>query len=193
MYRSLYKFQEVSSDDVLQSVAYCGLSLRNFENTKFSDDYHIVKPAVKNNGYSLIYASYRLRYDRELFEISLNNYYYCPCGKFVKKRYKELIIHYLSIDGMMLKNVSDHHKGDIEIVFSAVKNEPNALEYASSSWKKKSKLNKIRFIYETAVKKDGLSLKHTSKFAQDDINIVMIALSQNASCLQRFGIQTPNM
>jgi hypothetical protein len=96
---------------VLEAVKNNGFSL-TYASKGLKNNYEIVIEAVKNYGMSLVYASHELQ----------NNY--------------EIVLEAVKNNGLSLKYASHVLKNNYEIVLEAVKNNQSSLGYVSKNFKK---------------------------------------------------------
>ncbi|VHO04274.1 DUF4116 domain-containing protein [Candidatus Rhabdochlamydia sp. T3358] len=120
-------------------------------------------PSLKNRFISLIKAS-GLALRALLLCLPLIN-------KIPKLPSKEAVLGAVSKDGMLLEYVPAHLKEDIEIVNAAIKNNPEALSFASKQ------------VVLTVVGENGMLLQYVPEDLKEDIEIVNAAIKNNPEAL----------
>jgi hypothetical protein len=149
------------------------LKKRNFlevhKMMKWSDK-EMVLEAVKQNGYSLKYASKELKNDKEVVLEAVKQYSYSlQYASKELKNDKEVVLEAVKKNGYSLEYASKELQNNKEVVLEAVKKNCDSLQYASEELK-----NDKEVVLE-AVKKNGNSLKYASKELKNDKEVVWIS------------------
>jgi hypothetical protein len=108
------------------------------------------------------------------FEIVANNFPRNWSKKSKLKKEKIELLEKLSSDGLLLRELSDEQKRDHEIVLTAIKNNPKAMEFASLEI-----LDDKEFILEAI--KHGFSFEFVSKDLRNDKEFVLDAIKKGNS------------
>lgn len=182
------------SEDLLKDKEIAKLAIENDKFTEnrefialkyfldFQNDRDFVKFAIQQNANSFIYASNKLKQDKEITKLAI------------------------SFDGMLLKEAT-YFQDDLEIVTLAVSNNGLALQYASKKLKGNKELilnavyqngNALEFCIDfqddfdvvlVAVQSNGESLKFASEKLRKTYKLIASAINENGSYLNEIPLQ----
>jgi len=188
--------------DMLELLKH-GNSLK-LANNKLRDDKKVVLAAILANDSNYVFASKRLKNDKDIMFAFYNNY---PDGiNLLDEKFRDdlpLMLKLVSKKGHLLKYVSHRLKKDRQIVLAAIEQDGSALEFADDIFKKDrvmvslaikqnvtniqyadASLKKDKQIVMAAIKKDGYALRYVDHRYQKDKAIVMLAVKNSAYALQ---------
>lgn len=168
------------------------------EMREFHDDIDVAKAALKSNGYNLSHLTNRLKNNKELVLIAVNQVGMAlQYASLELKNDKEVVeaaienrpdaidyvgssqldrslyLKYIEKSPSSIKKASDEIRDDKEIALLLINSEPRFIEYLSP------RLQDDKEIVKIAVKHHGHLLQYASSRLQDDDEIVNIAIKDN--------------
>ena len=163
---------------MLKAVKQNPYSLK-YASEKLRDDKEVVLESVKRAGSTLKYASNELKGDKEVVlsaaKISESSLKYASDEL---KRDRKFVLEAVNSSGLVLGYVDDDFKKDREVVLAAIRSYGTALGYADKSFRKDKN------IVLEAVRKNGYALEFASDELKKDRDIVAAATNTSYSLLK---------
>lgn len=156
--------------------------LLRYTREQWNDDREFVLEAVKNKdaGYQILFASERLKKDREIAVAALSSDYLAY--EYIKPQFKNDITFFKEVvlnNPYLLQKALPEFQDDKDLVLLAVKTSGYALEHASE------RLKNDKEVVLTAIQSEPKSIWMASEKIQENVKMCLEAVSRNGVVLER--------
>ena len=139
---------------------------------KFHSDYKLCLEAVRQEGFSLMYIDFNLRYADEIVLAAVSNRGNAlSLATPQQKKNREIVFAAVSNCGLALDHVDESWKHDFDLVSIAVANRGMALRHAAPE------LQDNEDIVRIAVQNDGYAIRSASDRLRDNYDLALLAMS----------------